>query len=341
MKILVTGAAGFIGYHLTKSLLQRDFEVIGIDNINNYYDVNLKFSRLEQLGIEQTAISDNHDLVKSSNFEKFSFGKFDIVNLTALEKLFAKENFTHVVNLAAQAGVRYSLENPHTYIQSNIVGFVNILECCRNYKIEHFLYASSSSVYGANSKVPFSEEDRVDHPVSLYAATKKSNELMAYSYSHLYDLPTTGLRFFTVYGPWGRPDMAPMLFADAILKGKAIKIFNNGNMQRDFTYIDDIVEGIVCSLSILPVRYPKADVFNIGNSKPINLMDFITIMEKSLGKEAIKEYLPMQDGDVKITYADTSLIQSEKGYKPNSDLELGVNLFINWFNKYYKEDVQR
>jgi UDP-glucuronate 4-epimerase len=334
MKILVTGAAGFIGYHLIKTLIKRDFDVIGIDNINDYYDVNLKFSRLEQLGINRNSIKDDTVLVKSSILDKFSFVKMDITDLLKLELLFKNEKFTHVVNLAAQAGVRYSLENPHTYIQSNVVGFVNILECCRNNKVEHFLYASSSSVYGANTKIPFSEEDRVDEPVSLYAATKRSNELMAYTYSHLYDLPTTGLRFFTVYGPWGRPDMAPMLFAEAITKGEAIKIFNNGEMQRDFTFVDDIVEGIVRSLVLLPVKAPKADIFNIGNSKPVKLMDFIAIMEDCLDKVALKKYLPMQDGDVKITYADTFSIQKDKGYEPNTELKEGVNKFIDWFINY-------
>jgi len=340
MKILVTGVAGFIGYHLAKSLLNKGFEVVGIDNINNYYDINLKFSRLEQLGIERNLIKDDF-LLGSTSFDSFTFAKIDITNLESLRGLFEEQKFNYVVNLAAQAGVRYSLENPHTYIQSNIVGFVNLLECCRNYKIQHFLYASSSSVYGANTKIPFSENDRVDTPVSLYAATKRSNELLAYTYSHLYNLPTTGLRFFTVYGPWGRPDMAPMLFANAIRKGEAIKIFNNGEMERDFTYIDDIVEGIICSLIVLPAKETKADILNLGNSKPIKLMDFISIMEDGFGKKAIKEYLPMQDGDVKITYADTSLIELEKGYKPNSDLKIGVDLFIKWFNKYYKTDVQK
>lgn len=339
MKILVTGAAGFIGYHLVGALLNNGNEVVGIDNINDYYDVNLKYSRLEESGIIRKLIGENKNLIQSNIHANYSFAKIDITDLERLIELFDEEKFTHVVNLAAQAGVRYSLINPHAYVQSNIVGFVNILECCRHNKIEHLLYASSSSVYGANAKIPFSEEDRVDHPVSLYAATKKSNELMAYSYSHLYNLPTTGLRFFTVYGPWGRPDMAPMLFANAIIKGEPIKIFNNGDMQRDFTYIDDVVEGIVSCVSTLPHKKPKADLFNIGNSKPVKLMDFISTMENCLGKEALKKYLPMQDGDVKITYADTSLIQNEKGYKPNSDLKEGISLFAKWFNTYYKNCV--
>jgi UDP-glucuronate 4-epimerase len=335
MKILVTGAAGFIGFHLVEALLHKGNEVVGIDNINDYYDVNLKYARLEKSGINRELLSGNKALIDSNTHSNYRFSKIDITDLEKLTSLFEEEKFTHVVNLAAQAGVRYSLLNPHAYVQSNIVGFVNLLECCRHNNIEHFLYASSSSVYGANTKIPFSEEDRVDHPLSLYAATKKSNELMAYSYSHLYDLPTTGLRFFTVYGPWGRPDMAPMLFANAIMKEEAINIFNNGDMQRDFTYIDDIVTGIIDCLVVLPKKTPKADVFNIGNSKPVPLMNFITIMEECLGKRAKKHYLPMQDGDVKITYADTTKIQIETGYKPNSDLKKGVKLFINWFYLYY------
>lgn len=335
MKILVTGAAGFIGFHLVQVLINSGNEVVGIDNINDYYDVNLKYARLKETGINRELISENKKLVKSTLNKNYQFAKIDLTDLKRLEELFEKEKFTHVVNLAAQAGVRYSLENPYAYIQSNVVGFVNILECCRNYKIKHLVYASSSSVYGANAKIPFSEEDRVDHPVSLYAATKKSNELMAHTYSHLYNLTTTGLRFFTVYGPWGRPDMAPMLFANAISKGKPIDVFNNGDMQRDFTYIDDIIAGIVGCLTVLPKKTPKADIYNIGNSQPVALMDFISIMEACLGKIAIKKYLPKQAGDVKITYADTTKIEKKTGYKPNSDLNKGISLFISWFYQYY------
>lgn len=336
MKILVTGAAGFIGFHLVQSLMKLGKNVVGIDNINDYYDVNLKYSRLKISGIDKVLIKENKETIQSTLYPSYKFAKIDIIDLVRLEELFIKEKFTHVINLAAQAGVRYSIDNPQTYIQSNVVGFVNLLECCRHNKIDHFLYASSSSVYGSNAKIPFSEEDRVDHPVSLYAATKRSNELMAYTYSHLYDLPTTGLRFFTVYGPWGRPDMAPMLFANAILKGEAIKIFNKGEMQRDFTYIDDIVKGIILSLTTLHLNEPKAVIFNIGNSKPIQLLDFISIMENILGVDALKEYLPMQDGDVKMTYADTSKLSKSVGYEPKTPLDLGVKNFVKWYVNYFK-----
>ncbi|WP_339729871.1 NAD-dependent epimerase/dehydratase family protein [Maribacter stanieri] len=338
MKILVTGAAGFIGFHLAESIVNTGHEVVGIDNINNYYDVNLKFARLEQAGISHHLIKENGELATSESHNNYRFSKMDITDLPKLEQLFKQENFDYVVHLAAQAGVRYSIENPHVYVQSNLVGFVNLLECCRNYKIAHFLYASSSSVYGANSKVPFSEKDKVDNPVSLYAATKKSNELMAHTYSHLYNLPTTGMRLFTVYGPWGRPDMAPMLFADAITKGKPIKVFNNGDMSRDFTYIDDIVNGI----EILIKTKPKTNednifynVLNIGNGKPQNLLDFIKAIESSLKMEALKEYLPMQPGDVPRTWADTTNLQ-ELGYKSSIEIKEGVSMFIEWFKKYHE-----
>lgn len=339
MKILVTGTAGFIGFHLVEMLLkQTDVSVVGIDNINDYYSVDLKYARLNESGIKKEKIKcceGELHFVQSEKYKNYRFLKLDITHLPLLEQLFQKEKFTYVVHLAAQAGVRYSLENPHAYVQSNLVGFVNLLECCRHHKTEHFVYASSSSVYGANAKIPFSEEDRVDNPVSLYAATKKSNELMAYTYSHLYDLPTTGLRFFTVYGPWGRPDMAPMLFANAIKKGEAIKVFNNGDMQRDFTYIDDIVGGVVRCITALPTATPKAEVFNIGNSQPMDLMEFISTMEECMEQKAQKNFMPMQAGDVKRTWADTKKLENKVNYKPTTPLKIGVKNFVEWFKDRY------
>jgi UDP-glucuronate 4-epimerase len=337
MKILVTGAAGFIGFHLSKSLLEKGHEVLGIDNINDYYDVNLKYARLNELGISRS------DAEIFLNTSKNVSGSFEFVRMTledreVLPKLFAKYNFDVVCNLAAQAGVRYSIENPESYIDSNIVGFLNILECCRHHKIEHLLYASSSSVYGANKKVPFSTTDNVDYPISLYAATKKSNELMAYTYSHLYNIPTTGLRFFTVYGPWGRPDMAIYLFADAISKKRPIKVFNNGNMSRDFTYIDDIVNGIEILLTNPPEKTtekPAYRVSNIGNGSPQSLGAFIKAIETSFGVEAKKEFLPMQPGDVPKTWADITEIE-KLGYKSTTEINEGVQEFVDWFKNYYK-----
>lgn len=337
MKILITGTAGFIGYHLIERLASKDYHVVGIDNINDYYDVNLKYARLNELGIQRNLIRNNEELIVSNRFSNFRFSKIDITDLSKLEQLFIKEKFTHVVNLAAQAGVRYSLENPHAYVQSNLVGFVNLLECCRHHKIEHFLYASSSSVYGANSKIPFSENDRVDKPVSLYAATKKSNELMAHTYSHLYNLQTTGLRFFTVYGPWGRPDMAPILFADAITKGKPINIFNEGDMSRDFTYINDIIDGIDILINNNIEADKKTELYriiNIGNGSPQNLMDFIKTIENCLGVVAKKNYLPMQDGDVPRTWANINQLEI-LGYKSSIEIKEGVSLFIKWYKSYY------
>lgn len=332
MKVLVTGAAGFIGFHVSQSLLARGDTVIGLDNLNDYYDVRLKEARL--------AAIQSH-----KNAENFHFIKVDVADMTALQDVFDTHKPERVVHLAAQAGVRYSIQNPNAYVQSNLVGFANILESCRHHHVEHLAYASSSSVYGGNTKLPFGEQDSVDHPVSLYAATKKANELMAHTYSHLYQLPTTGLRFFTVYGPWGRPDMSPFLFAGAILSGKPIQVFNHGDMMRDFTYIDDIVEGVVRVLDKpATAETPEADgiaakapyrIFNIGNSHPEKLMDFIGALEGALGKEAIKEFLPMQAGDVKATFADTSALESWVGFKPSTSLKTGVERFVDWYTGFY------
>ncbi|MCR4859133.1 MAG: NAD-dependent epimerase [Bacteroidales bacterium] len=311
MKILVTGAAGFIGFHLCRRLLGRGDEVVGIDNLNDYYPVVLKRARLAEI-----------------DSPSFRFREMDIADREALPALFASESFDAVVNLAAQAGVRYSIENPWAYVDSNLVGFANILECCRHFPVRHLVYASSSSVYGGNEKTPFSEEDKVDNPVSLYAATKKANELMASCYCKLYGMKATGLRFFTVYGPWGRPDMSPMLFANAISSGKPIKVFNHGDMMRDFTYIDDIIEGVVRVLDKAPVMH---EVYNIGCSNPVRLMDFISEIENALGRPAEKIMLPMQPGDVYQTYADTSKLEREMGYKPGVTLHEGIAHFIDWY----------
>jgi len=346
LKILVTGTAGFIGYHLAKKLLERGDEVIGLDNINDYYDVELKYARLKQLGIDREDIIDD-EVINSSTF-KHKFIKTDLVNSSIIDQLFELEQFDAVCHLAAQAGVRYSIENPRAYIDSNIVGFMNILEACRNYGVKNLSYASSSSVYGLNKSQPFKTTDGTNHPVSLYAATKKSNELMAHTYSHLYNISTTGLRFFTVYGPWGRPDMAPMLFADAITNNRAIKVFNHGNMSRDFTYIDDIVEGVIKIIdnpaksdsswsaynpmpnsSLAPYK-----IYNIGNNAPVKLMDFISEIENSLGRVAEKNFMEMQDGDVESTYADTSELIKTFNYKPYTPLDRGVKEFIQWFIAY-------
>ncbi|WP_275389155.1 MULTISPECIES: NAD-dependent epimerase [Citrobacter] len=321
MKILITGAAGFIGHALSKHLLNNgNYEVVGIDNMNAYYSVELKKSRLATLE-------------ENSNF---TFYKMDIADHESLDDLFVKSQFDYVVNLAAQAGVRYSIENPRAYTESNLVGFSNILEACRHHKIKHLVFASSSSVYGRNEKVPFSEEDRVDLPVSYYAATKKANEVMAASYSHLYNLPISGLRFFTVYGPWGRPDMAPWLFTDAILHNRPIKVFNNGDMLRDFTYIDDIVEGIVRLLDNPPVKDLPYEIYNIGNNRPEKLADFISAIEKACGIEAQKVNYPMQDGDVPVTYADTNKLNQAVGFSPDTNLQSGIERFVAWFREYHK-----
>ena len=333
MKILVTGTAGFIGFHLAKKLLERGDEVVGLDNINDYYDVNLKYGRLKELGIDPTKIEENQT-VTSTIFPKHTFIKLDLADKDQMEALFKKEQFDAVCNLAAQAGVRYSLENPHAYIDSNIQGFMNILEGCRQNGIKNLSYASSSSVYGLNKEQPFKTSDQVDRPISIYAATKKSNELMAHTYSHLFGISTTGLRFFTVYGPWGRPDMAPMLFADAILHDRAIKVFNQGDMSRDFTYIDDIVDGCIKVIDN-PNEKDLYQIYNIGNNAPVQLMDFIKALENALGKEAKKEYLPMQPGDVKSTYADVSGLMNDFDYKPDTSIHEGVNKFAQWYRAFY------
>lgn len=337
MKILVTGTAGFIGYHLALKLLERGDEVVGLDNINDYYDVNLKYARLTKLGINKEKIEENK-LVASKIYPKHKFIKMDLSNTENIYKLFETEKFDAVCNLAAQAGVRYSLENPHAYINSNIVGFTNILEACRHNDVKNLCYASSSSVYGLNKSQPFKTTDKTDTPISLYAATKKSNELMAHTYSHLFGISTTGLRFFTVYGPWGRPDMAPMLFTDAILNNKEIKVFNHGNMSRDFTYIDDIVDGIIKVIDN-PVKTKSNlapyKIYNIGNNSPIQLLDFIETLEKSIGLEAKKNFLPMQDGDVESTYADVEDLIKDFNYKPNTKLADGIEEFVKWYRKFY------
>lgn len=337
-KVLVTGAAGFIGFHVCQYLAIQGVEVVGIDNINDYYDVNLKYSRLKELGVDSIQAEQFQKVAASIKYSNFRFVRVNLEDRDYLPELFKQECFDAVINLAAQAGVRYSLENPMAYVDSNIVGFVNLLECCRHHKIGHLVYASSSSVYGENGKVPFSEEDRVDYPVSLYAATKKSNELMAHTYSHLYQIPTTGLRFFTVYGPWGRPDMAPILFASAISDGSPIKVFNNGEMSRDFTYIDDIVQGIARALGKpagADQPHPLYQVFNIGNGSPVSLMEFIETLEQNLGKVAEKIMLPMQPGDVPRTWADTKHLNA-LGYQSTTPISVGVKAFVKWYNHYIK-----
>ena len=334
MKILVTGCAGFIGMHVAQKLLARGDSVLGIDNLNDYYDPQLKRARLAQL----------------TPFKGFRFERMDVVDRPDMARLFENEKFDRVVHLAAQAGVRYSLQNPNAYVESNLVGFVNVLEGCRHQAVQHLVYASSSSVYGGNTKIPFSESDSVDHPVSLYAATKKANELMAHTYSHLFGLPTTGLRFFTVYGPWGRPDMALFLFTKAILAGQPINIFNHGNMVRDFTFVDDIVEGVIRVADKPAVPNPAFDpanpdpatsnapyrVFNIGNNQPTQLMDYIQALESALGVTAKKNYLPMQPGDVPATAANTDDLDSWIGFKPNTAVRHGVVRFVDWYRSYYK-----
>jgi UDP-glucuronate 4-epimerase len=335
MKVLVTGAAGFCGMHVATQLLDRGEEVTGFDNLNSYYDPRLKQARLAQIGAQAG----------------FSFVAGDVGDMVTLLEIFAQGAFDRVVHLAAQPGVRYSLQNPGAYIQSNVVGFANVLEACRQHEIGHLVYASSSSVYGANTKVPFAEADNVDHPVSLYAATKKSNELLAHSYSHLFGLPTTGLRFFTVYGPWGRPDMSPWLFTDAILAGRPIKVFNYGKMQRDFTFVEDIAEATVRVLDAVPTADPSYvhdgdanpalshapyRVFNVGNERPVELLHFIGVIERALGREAVKEFLPMQPGDLEVTRADVSALRSAIGYAPETPIEVGIPRWVDWFRAYHR-----
>lgn len=337
MKVLVTGAAGFIGFHVSKKLLELGHEVVGIDNINDYYDVNLKYDRLKELGIDRQDTEVFYANCSSYSYPDFRFFRMNLEDKTELSDLFKNQNFEVVCNLAAQAGVRYSLENPDVYIQSNIVGFLNILECSRYHNIKHLVYASSSSVYGNNAKIPFSETDQVDTPVSLYAATKKSNELMAHTYSHLYQIPTTGLRFFTVYGPWGRPDMSPILFADAISNNRSIKVFNNGDMERDFTFIDDIVDGVIRVIEYnVEHRKELYKVYNIGNNCSVKLLDFIEVMESSFKTKAIKNLMPMQMGDVKRTWADVSRLKKDFNYNPKTNIKEGVSKFADWYLKYYE-----
>ncbi len=333
-KILVTGAAGFIGFHLSKKLCENNWNVVGLDNLNAYYDINLKKDRL--------------NLLKPN--ENFKFYKVDLVERESIKKIFNSEKFDYVVNLAAQAGVRYSIQNPYSYVDSNLSGFLNILEGCRHNPVEHLIYASSSSVYGANTKMPFSVHDNVDHPVSLYAATKKANELMAHTYSNLYKLHTTGLRFFTVYGPWGRPDMALFIFTKKIIEGKPIDVYNNGKMSRDFTYVDDIVDGVIKLIPKIPGPNPewKGDnpdsatsfapykLYNIGNNHPVELLRFIEVIEDSLGKKAVKNFMPMQPGDVPATYADVDDLINAVGFKPATSIEDGINKFVNWYKDYYR-----
>ena len=337
MKILVTGAAGFIGFHLVRALCEKGESVFGIDNINDYYPVSLKYARLAESGIAEREIVQGHTVV-SSKYPDYRFCRIDICDKPRLDELFAREKFDVVVNLAAQAGVRYSIENPYAYIESNIVGFLNILEASRTNKVRHLVYASSSSVYGGNTKTPFEETDRVDNQVSIYAATKKSNELMANVYSKLYALPTTGLRFFTVYGPWGRPDMSPFLFMDAIFNDRPIKVFNNGDMLRDFTYIDDIIEGVTRIINVVPDKDVPASVYNIGNQTPTRLMDYIQCIERAAGKTAKKDFLPMQPGDVYQTYADSSALAAATGFAPNTPLQEGIDKTAQWFKEYIKNE---
>ncbi len=349
MKILITGTAGFIGFHTAILLLNKGYDIVGLDNINDYYNIQLKYGRLKETGINGETC-EYGKIITSSKYHSYRFIKSDLEDQETLDRLFKDEKFTHIVHLAAQAGVRYSLSNPHAYIRSNINGFLNILESCRHYPVEHLVFASSSSVYGLNEQMPFSVKNNVDHPISLYAASKKSNELMAHAYSHLFDIPVTGLRFFTVYGPWGRPDMALFIFTSSILAGKPIDVFNNGEMERDFTYIDDIVDGIGRIIKSPPKgtsgwdgknpdpSFSKAPyrIYNIGNNKPVSLMSFIEAIQDATGRKALINLLPLQPGDVTKTWADTEDLFREFQYKPKIPVKEGVKKFVEWYTDYYK-----
>lgn len=351
-KVLLTGMAGFIGFHLTKKLKAEGFDAVGIDNINDYYDPRLKKDRLLELGFAPDDVNTmrNNSVIAAGQQPRLKFYKTDLTDTAKINEIFQEEKPDYVVHLAAQAGVRYSLENPHAYLQSNITGFLNILENCRNHPVKHMAYASSSSVYGSNEKMPFSVHHNVDHPISLYAATKKSSELMAHTYSHLFGVPTTGLRFFTVYGPWGRPDMATFIFTKKIVEDVPIDVFNHGNMKRDFTYIDDIIEGVYRVMLRVPEPNKEWDgmapdpatsrspyrIFNIGNHQPVNLKDFIRIIEEKIGKKANINYQPMQKGDVPATYADIDALYDYVGFKPETSIEKGVGNFVDWYKHYYK-----
>ncbi len=336
-KYLITGTAGFIGFHMANALLEKGEEVVGIDNINDYYDVSLKYARLNEAGIKREEV-DWHKIVQSARYPAYRFIRMNLEDKAGIMDLFRDEKFDYVIHLAAQAGVRYSIDHPDVYIQSNIIGFYNILEACRHYTVKHLLYASSSSVYGNNEKVPFSEDDNVDHPVSLYAATKKSNELMASTYSHLYGIPATGLRFFTVYGPWGRPDMAIWKFTEAMVNNKPIQVFAEGRLLRDFTYIDDIIGGMTVILGKLEEETPPA-LMNIGNNHPVNVNHLVSELEKLLGRKAVIEYLPIQPGDVEKTFADIHLINDYCGFKPQTDLRTGLRCFCDWYMNYSRKQV--
>lgn len=335
MKILVTGGAGFIGYHLCEQLLKEGHTVVALDNVNDYYDPNLKYDRLSQLGIAKAEASVWNLQVASTKHKALQFVRMNLEDREALPELFKRESFDLVCNLAAQAGVRYSIENPEVYIDTNVVGFLNVLECCRNNDIKKLVYASSSSVYGNSIDVPFTEKQSVDEPISIYAATKKSNELMAHTYAHLFGVNAVGLRFFTVYGPWGRPDMAMFLFTDAIINNKPIKVFNEGNLSRDFTFISDIIAGVTAVIQ--NEVQPGNTILNIGNSKPVKLLDFIEAIEVALGKKAIKEMLPMQDGDVNQTWASVEAMREHYNYQPSVSVEDGITAFVKWYKSYYKD----